>query len=244
MLKKIGILSIFVVLLAYLIFAVVYLNPKAEKETLCKTVEILIMDKTEDQYLSKTQVLNFLHNAGIDPVGKSVSKINTDKIETQLEKNRLIKNAECFKTIEGTIKIRIYQRTPILRIISNKGNYYIDNEGEVMPVPNNFSAFVPIATGYIEESYAKKQLYELALFLRKDKFWNAQIEQIYLAPNGDIELVPRVGNHQIILGKIENYTENLAKLKIFYEKGLNNVGWNKYSKINLKYKNQVVCTRI
>jgi cell division protein FtsQ len=113
-----------------------------------------------------------------------------------------------------------------------------------MPVPNNFSAYVPIATGYIEESYAKQQLYEFALFLQKDKFWNSQIEQIYVAPNSDIELIPRVGNHQIILGKIEDYTENLTKLKVFYEKGLNNVGWNKYSKINLKYKNQVVCTKI
>ncbi|MDR1436585.1 MAG: cell division protein FtsQ, partial [Candidatus Symbiothrix sp.] len=67
--------------------------------------------------------------------------------------------------------------------------------------------------------------------------------QIYVAPNKDIELTPRVGNHQIILGKLEDCEEHLEKLKVFYEKILNKVGWNKYSKINLKYKNQIVCTR-
>ncbi|MDR3267157.1 MAG: hypothetical protein LBT24_06285, partial [Tannerella sp.] len=68
-----------------------------------------------------------------------------------------------------------------------------------------------------------------------------QIAQIYVAQNQDIELSPTVGNHQIILGKISDYRENLDKLQLFYEKGLNKVGWNKYSVINLKYKNQVVC---
>jgi cell division protein FtsQ len=52
-----------------------------------------------------------------------------------------------------------------------------------------------------------------------------------------------VGNHRILLGQIEYYRENLEKLKLFYEKGLNQMGWNQYSIINLKYKNQVVCTK-
>jgi cell division protein FtsQ len=58
-----------------------------------------------------------------------------------------------------------------------------------------------------------------------------------------VELTPTVGSQQIILGKIENYKENLEKLRLFYEKGLSKVGWNNYSVINLKYKNQVVCTK-
>jgi cell division protein FtsQ len=58
-----------------------------------------------------------------------------------------------------------------------------------------------------------------------------------------VELTPTVGNHQIILGKIADYRENLNKLQLFYEKGLAEVGWNRYSVINLKYKNQVVCTK-
>ena len=243
MFKKIFIITITASLLAYLVFAIVSLNPKAEKEMVCSGVRVEVMDKL-DQYIGEKEVMSMLDKAKVNPVGASFSAINMEAIENTLKENRLIKRAECYKTVNGEVRIKVFQRTPILRVIANKGNYYVDNEGEIMPVPNNFSAYLPIATGFIEEEFAKKQLYEFTLFLQKDKFWNAQIEQIYVSPKQDIELTPRVGNHQIILGKIEDYQENLAKLKLFYEKGLNKVGWNKYSKINLKYKNQVVCTKV
>jgi cell division protein FtsQ len=244
MVKKIFIIMVAVLLSLYLVFAIVYLNPKAENDVKCAHLSVEIINKSENQYLGEKEVINLLQRMNINPVGSMISTVNTENIEETLKKNRLIKQAECYKTINGSIKIKIYQRTPVLRVIANKGNYYVDNEGEIMPVPNNFSAYVPVATGYIEENFAKKQLYEFIQFLQGDKFWNYQIEQIYVAPNRDIELTPRVGNHQILLGKIENYPENLEKLKLFYQKAMNKVGWNKYSKINLKYKDQVICTKV
>jgi cell division protein FtsQ len=38
--------------------------------------------------------------------------------------------------------------------------------------------------------------------------------------------------------------EKFEKLHTFYLQGLNTTGsWNKYSVINLKFKNQIVCTK-
>ncbi|MDR3338532.1 MAG: hypothetical protein LBT25_00305 [Candidatus Symbiothrix sp.] len=243
MLKKIGITLGIILIAAYMVFAVVYLNPHAEKNTVCEIVQVSVADTLERHYMTEAEIRRMLQNAGLSPVGKRISEINTTAIEDKLAENRLIKRAECYKTIEGTVKIKVYQRIPVLRVFSPNGTYYIDNEGEQMPVPRNFAAYVPVAGGAIESKYARTQLYEFALFLHKDKFWNAQIEQIYVTPNGDVELTPTVGNHQIILGKIADYKENLDKLRLFYEKGLNKVGWNRYSLINLKFKNQVVCTK-
>jgi len=110
-----------------------------------------------------------------------------------------------------------------------------------MPVPRNFAAYVPVANGNISDEYAKNQLYDFAKFLQGDKFWNSQIEQIFVEPNLDVEIIPSVGDHRIIIGKIENYPENLKKLQLFYDKGLKETGWTRYSVINLKFKNQVVC---
>jgi cell division protein FtsQ len=222
----------------------VYSNSDDKEEALCTDLRIKIMDKPENQYIKEIDIERILKKAGLELVGKNLSEINTGKVEAVLEENNTIKQAECYKTAGGTLHLNIYQRVPILRIITNEGNYYVDNEGKRMPVPDSFSAYVPVATGYIDEDFAQTELYRFTLFLQKNKFWNAQIEQIYVDPNKDIELTPRVGNHQIILGKVEDCEENLNKLKLFYEKGLNKVGWNKYSKINLKYKNQVVCTKI
>jgi len=243
MIKKILLISAVILLLAYLLFTVFYLNPRSKKDLKCKEVRVEIVDTLDRHYLMDSEITNYLNKMGLSPVGKNLSAVNTAAIENKLKENPLIKRAECFKTIDGTVRIKVYQKIPVLRIFSKKGSYYVDNDGKKMPVPDNFAAYLPIASGFISDSLARKQLYEFALFLQQDKFWNSQIKQIYVDPNGDIELTPAVGNQQIILGKIEDYKENLEKLRLFYDKGLSKVGWNKYSVINLKYKNQVVCTK-
>ena len=243
MLKKIILISVAIVILAYLLFVVFYLNPHSKKDLICKDIRIDVVDTLDCHYLNNADIANSLTKAGLSPVGKNLSTVNVAAIENKLEENRLIKRAECYKTIDGTVRIKVYQRKPVLRIFSTKESYYIDSEGEKMPVPDNFAAYLPVASGFIDDDYAKKQLFDFVSFLQQDKFWNSQIKQIYVNQNGDVELTPAVGNQQIILGKIENYKENLEKLRLFYEKGLSKVGWNKYSVINLKYKNQVVCTK-
>jgi cell division protein FtsQ len=86
-------------------------------------------------------------------------------------------------------------------------------------------------------------VYKLAEFITNDKFWNSQIEQIYVNNNYEFELIPRVGSHIIELGRAEDLNEKFENLKILYLRGFNNLGWNQYEKISLKYKNQVVCTK-
>ncbi|MCL1933641.1 MAG: cell division protein FtsQ [Candidatus Azobacteroides sp.] len=243
MFKKILLISVAVLLSAYLLFSLFYVNFRTEKDSICKELRVDIVDTLGRNYFTSNDVITGITRAGLSPVGKPLSTINTAAIEDKLKENRLIKRTECYKTIDGAIRIKVYQRVPVLRVFTEKESYYVDNEGEKMPVPANFAAYAPVASGFIGDEYAKKQLYEFALFLQQDKFWNSQIKQIYIAPNGDVELTPAVGDHQIILGKIEDYKENLEKLRLFYEKGLSKVGWNKYSVINLKFKNQVVCTK-
>ena len=47
----------------------------------------------------------------------------------------------------------------------------------------------------------------------------------------------------LTLGTLDEFEEKLANLKLFYEQAIPKVGWEKYSMINLKYKNQIVCTK-
>jgi cell division protein FtsQ len=79
--------------------------------------------------------------------------------------------------------------------------------------------------------------------MQEEELWNAQIEQIQVTAGGEVELIPRVGNHIIALGQPSDYAQKFDKLKIFYEKGLDEVGWDRYSRINLNYGNQVIATK-
>ena len=81
------------------------------------------------------------------------------------------------------------------------------------------------------------------MFLKENPFWNAQIQQINVTASKELELVPRVGEHIIFMGKPGNYENKFDRLKTFYKKGLNQVGWNKYSRISLEFENQIICTK-
>ena len=86
-------------------------------------------------------------------------------------------------------------------------------------------------------------IYELAMFLDRNPFWNAQIEQIYVAENGDLYLSPRVGNQQIVFGDLNNIETKFDKLASFYNNIVPSVGWIEYDVVNLKYKDQIVCKK-
>ena len=87
------------------------------------------------------------------------------------------------------------------------------------------------------------KLYKLAKYIRSDKFLNATIEQIYVNNSNEFELIPKTGKHFIEFGDTNNMKKKFDNLIVFYKDGLKRVGWDKYKKVNLKYLNQVVCSK-
>lgn len=230
-------------LAGYITFAIFYFGDKP-KDGLCTQFEIVVDNKGSEQFINPDDIEKSVNDKGLNPYGKPLKDINTQDIEEVILANKLISKAEVFTTNKGTIKAVIHERKPILRIITSSGeNYYIDDKGQKMPLSKHSTAYLPIATGVIKETFAKGDLYKFALFLHDDEFWNAQIEQIVVSPNDDITLITRVGDQLVILGQLDDYKTKLDKLMTFYQKGLNDTGWNKYSIINLKYDKQVVCTK-
>ncbi|WP_085537447.1 cell division protein FtsQ/DivIB [Massilibacteroides vaginae] len=229
-------------LLLYIAFATYFFKDVRRSDT-CKAIEIVVKDSLDKHFVTEADLTSILKREKMYPVNKSMSEINTEKIEETLLTNEMIARIEAYKTPSGIIKLEVEQKMPILRVISTKGNFYVDNKGTLMPVSNRYVAHVPIASGYVEKELAITELYNFALFLQQDKFWNAQVEQIYIHPDGDVELIPRVGNFRIVLGMFDGYKEKLDNLKLFYDKVVPKMGWEKYSIINLKYKNQIVCTK-
>jgi cell division protein FtsQ len=230
-------------LAGYLVFAAFYFEDKP-KEEVCTDFEVVAYDSGDDVFVDVKDIAKYVKEKGLDPVGIPLKDVNTSNIEEGILTNQLISKAVVYITNNGKVIAEIHERKPILRVINNAGeNYYIDNTGERMPLSRRFTAYLPVATGAIKEDFAKGELYNFTLFLSKDKFWNAQIEQIVVLPNGEVQLIPRVGDQVILLGKLDDYEKKLDKLMAFYQNGLNKTGWNKYSVINLKFDKQVVCTK-
>lgn len=243
MIKRILLSIGFLLVVGYLIIAITAFNVKPAG-LVCEDIGLVIKDSVNAGFITKKEVATILTKNKANPVGKKVEDIDLKVLEEILSKHPLIDQVECFKVPSGKIFVEVTQRVPVLRVFSATGeSYFIDNKGTVMPPEARCVAHLPVVTGSVEKSFAMTDLYQFALFLQKNKFWDAQIEQINVLKGREIELVPRVGDHIVFLGKMDNYENKLDRLKEFYRKGLNKVGWNKYDRISLEFGNQIICTR-
>jgi cell division protein FtsQ len=230
-------------ILAYLVLAVTTFNARPA-DLVCQDIDLVIRDSVDAGFITKNEVISILTKEGVHPVGKKTEEIDLDVLEEILSKHPLIDQAECYKTPGGKVHVEVTQRVPVLRVFGKNGeSYFVDNKGTIMPPEAKCIAHLPVVTGNVEKSFVLTELYEFALFLQKNKFWNAQIEQINVLRGKEVELVPRVGDHIVFLGKMDNYESKLNRLKEFYRKGLNKVGWNKYERINVEFNNQIICTK-
>lgn len=241
LLKYILIISAMALCVSYAVLA----NAKgteSEDRKVCSNVNVTITDYEQKKLISNEEIAILLKSNELNPIGKSLQHIRTKSIEDVIERHPMVRHAECYKTPDGGIQITIEQRNPVFRVIGAE-NYYVDDLRKTMPVSLNFAAYVPIVTGRVNKKTACGPLFDFAQYISRDPFWNDQIAQININDKLQVELVPRVGEHIIILGTFDRYSQKLEKLRKLYLYGLNETGWNAYSTINLQYKDQVVCTR-
>lgn len=229
-------------LFCYITATVVFLKDFKQNGK-CTGLVIVVKDSLDKHFITNAELKALLKTAHLDPVGKEMRSIDTEAIENELMKNQMVAGVEVYKTPSGIIKLEVKQKIPILRVIKAGVSYYVDNQGSTMPVSSRYVAHVPVASGYVEKELATTDLYKFALFLQDDEFWNSQIEQLFIHSDGGVELIPRVGDHRIVLGNLDDFKEKLDKLLLFYGQVTPKMGWEKYSIINLKFKNQIVCTK-
>ena len=225
MIKKLAIILLLVGLFCYFIAAVTVLN-KPKEGLVCNGVEVVVEDSLQTGFIQSGEVLRLLESRKCNPTGQKMDQVMLSRIEEALRKNPYIEDVTSYKTPGGKVCVRVKQRLPILHVMSSDGqNYYLDRAGRQMP------------------KSSRQNLTRLGRLIQDNPFWNHQIQQIHVLENGEVELVPRVGEHTILLGRPTNVEDKLGRMKEFYTEGLNKVGWNKYSQISLKYNNQIICKK-
>lgn len=243
MIKKILIIAVVILLAGYLVASVFYWEPQRQN-SICQSFRVETRDSVSHYFVDVAAMEKAVEKAGLNPCGKKLKDINTEQIEQEVLKNQTLRSAQVFITAEGEVVVEVQSKEPVLRISTVGGeNYYLDKDTAFMPIPTHVTAYLPLATGHITRTFARRELFPLVMFLRNNSFWNAQIEQIDVQPDGEVVLIPRVGDQKILLGKPQNFETKLERLLTFYKEGMYKAGWNNYRTINLKYDNQIVCAR-
>jgi cell division protein FtsQ len=223
-----------------------------KSELVCKDVKIFIPGN--QYFIDREEVDNILQVNSRALIGRRMESINIQGLESKLKANPFIEFAKVYTDMDGVINVEISQRQPILRVMNRfDQDFYVDQHGLKIPLSANFTARVLVANGYIDEAFANNvdslhtpmamELFKTADFIRRDSLWDAQIAQLYVNKDHEIELIPRVGNNRILIGNADSLESKLHNLMVFYKKALPLVGWDAYKIINVKYANQVVGVR-
>ncbi|MCK4745496.1 MAG: FtsQ-type POTRA domain-containing protein [Bacteroidales bacterium] len=241
---------IWILIAGWFVVIIGFVSNEADK-VLCNRIEVVLSDTVQNRFVTKSDIRSMLESTDLHLQGYSMAEINIRTLERELEQNPYIRNAEVSKDISGKLEVKVEQRRPLIRIMpKGKRGFYLDTEGIILPLSERFTPLIMLATGQIPEPGSTgetgktlEEIFRFSSFLADHEFWDDQVVQIYVNRNGEYELIPRVGAHHIILGNMDQWQKKLRNLELLYRQGFSRYGWNTYGTINLKYTNQVICTK-
>lgn len=217
----------------------------------CADIKIEINGATKHIFIDEKDVRDILNKMGT-VTGNAISTLNLRAMESVVEKNPWVSNAEMFLDNNQVLQVRIDERQPVARVFTREGSsFYVDSGSLRLPLSDKLSARVPVFTGFPSgkhilakpDSVLLRNVVKLGQYILADSFWMAQVAQIDITPQSNFEMVPVIGDQVVVLGNADDIDNKFTRLYTFYEKAWLQNGINTYEKLDVQYDKQVVAIR-
>ena len=192
-------------------------------------------------FITQTNVSKLLIQNQETLVNASKEILDLNKLESALNSNPMIKSAQVYLSVNGELKAEVEQKKPIARVSAN-ASYYVDDQGGYMPLSSNHAARVPLVTGFVKKE-SLSNVFKIAEKVNNDAFLSKYVIEIHQNKDNSVHLKLRQSTFIVHLGKLSQLDKKINNLKVFYQKALKEKTLNNYSKVNLQFDNQVVCTK-
>ena len=247
---------LFLLFTASVVALMVYVYLEHEKKPLGDIV-IHVARPTDEGFLDKSEIYDYIESFISDTA--KLKDVDLEFIEDSLAKNPWVENLDAFTDIDGDLIINIREVEPLLRVFNREGvSFLLDKQGKILPLSKKYSPRLLVANGYIDVTpragykfitdtvYRNSNLEALKTItdaINGFPFLQSLIGEIYVNSKNEFDLIPIVNGQLIHLGDTTNLNQKLENLIVFYKKSLVYEGWDKYKTLNLKYRNQIVCTK-
>lgn len=205
-------------------------------------VQIRFLDKNNMNFINEADISKILDRNGLTFMNLKIDSINLTLVENEIAKNPFIREVRAYHDLEGSVFLDLIQRVPVMRIMTEDYSFYLDENGKRMPFSKKYTSKVMIVQGEGLMDKTEELIY-LYSKIQENALLKAQIVGIFVDQNNEYNLSVQFGDFKIILGELDRLDEKFLKLEQTFRKIMNNVGWDTYSTINLKFKDQVVCTK-
>lgn len=229
-----------VLMLALVIFLFSFTSKRNNSRKLTKSTVFFVGDNAP--FVNQQMVNKLLIENRKDAQSIGKDKLDLNKLEKAVSSNQMVEESEVFVTIDGVLKAVVKQKTPIVRVFDGKRSFYIDYKGNTMPLSANFTARVPLVLGVIRKQNSEA-LAELFRKIYDDEFLKKNIIAIQIMPNGSLKMLNRNFDYQIDFGGAKNVDAKFQNYKAFFQKAVVDSSLYKYKKIDLRFTQQVICTK-
>lgn len=217
-----------------------FTSNRNENRKLTKTKVVFVGENAS--FLKQETVNKLLIENNADASAIRKDKLDLNKLEKAVSSDPMVEESEVFVTIDGVLKAVVKQKTPIVRVFDGKRSFYIDYKGNTMPLSANFTARVPLVLGVIRKQNSEA-LAELFRKIYDDEFLKKNIIAIQIMPNGSLKMLNRNFDYQIDFGGTKNVDAKFRNYKAFFQKAVVDSSLYKYKKIDLRFTQQVICTK-
>jgi cell division protein FtsQ len=222
------------------IFLFSFTSSRNEKRKLTKSVVVFVGDNT---LFVKRETVNKLlieNKENASSIGKD--KLALNNLERRLNSNEMIEKSDVFVSIDGVLKAVVKQKTPVARVLDRNDSFYVDYEGGIMPLSDNFTARVPLVSGVINRKNSEEYA-QLFRMIYDDDFLKKNIIAVQIMPNGRLKMLNRNYDYEIDFGNVAHMEQKFRDYKAFFQKAVLDSTLYKYKKIDLRFTRQVVCTK-
>ena len=239
--KYFNILNIRLILIfALALFLFSFANTRNQNRKLQRSEVIFEGENTN--FIKQEIVNKLLIDYKLD--AKSIKKVslNLKNTEKTLDSNPMIEKSEVYVSVDGVLKARVVQKTPIGRVFADSDSYYIDYQGKKMPLSDEETARVPLVfcnTNFKVDS----KLVDVLKIIYDDKFLSKNITNLQIQSDQSIILLNRNYDFKILFGQAVNIENKFKNYKAFYQKASENKVLEKYKSINLTFNHQVVAVK-
>ncbi len=221
-----------------------------QSKAVCLGYDIRRVDGDSFVFVKQAQLEQAIRlRTGGQILNQRVDRFPLQAIEDTLEKFIGVSDVQAFFDNRARLQVRIVERIPVARVFAQNGySCYLDSLGKILPLSDQVVIDCPVFNGVHwkaggPDSLQATRIVSLARFIQADSFWSVQVGHFDIDEKGTFEMVPVVGNHRVQFGAADDPAAAFRRLQIFYQQVLRQQGLDRYARIDVRYRGQVVASR-
>lgn len=231
--------SIIVVILAFaLLGATEWQHAQARRSR----VDVYVDRPGDYVFLLEERIASDVEHFLGDTLESSPSEINIALLEEFVASHPAVAGTEVYLDFAGILHCRVQQRLPVLYVSGGEFKGYWDANGcQFFGDEGNRGKCTELA--HAPDSTTLLRTISFVDAMQADSIWSECMPHLDFNAQGELEIQPRNAPYKVIWGEPNLDSSRLARWHFFNREILPRAGSHHYTRINLKYKDQIVALK-